>query len=245
MPLVTTSTLVDRAKAASDMRDNFVTPAQWMLWATQERYGLELFVARAGWAMNISNFDFTVTGAEAGVFPITSVPGIMAIVAVHEYTTTGVRQLKYQDAITFLHQLPGNTTNTRGHSIAFRALWTGDNVSMNLYPEPNTGESYRVTFLVHPKPLALSTTTGYDTSVTYPMGWEERIVLGMARRALIKEESETRAIDSEIQLWESRIEETCWSRVLSESPSVRNVDQNEYGWTDRLNYPPPMGWVWL
>lgn len=229
------------------MRDNFVTPAQWMYWASQERLALDLFLARSGWPLALSEFNITVTGSEAGVFSVNPTNGVMAIVAVHQYDSRGVRLLRLKDSVSFLHQTVGNTSNPKGYSTTYRVLWTGDNLTLNLYPEPANAETYKVTYLAHPLRLTLdsSPSAGYANSVAYPMGWEERIVLGMARRALMKEESDTRAVDQEVALWESRIEEMAWNRVLSESPQVRNSDGVVYGWTDRYSLPPYSSWSWV
>lgn len=245
MPSVTTQELVDRARAASDMRDNFVTPTQWMYWASQERLSLDLFLARSGWMLATTSQDLTITGAEAGIFNINPSSGVMAIVSVHEYNSQGTRLVQYKDAINFLRQLPGNSTNPKGHAIFYRAQWSGDAITLNFYPEPNIAETYRVTYIAQPNRLALSAASGYDTSVTYPMGWEERVVLGMARRALIKEESDTQQIDSEIALWDARISEACWNRILGESPTIRNIDEATRTWMDRRIFPPVSHWAWL
>jgi hypothetical protein len=247
VPSTTVSKLVDRAKATADMRDNFVTPEQWTTWATQERLALDLFLARSGWTLPLSDFNITVTGSENGVYNVNPTGGVLAIVAVYEYNAAGrIRMLQHADSVGFLHQVPGASGTPKGSSILFRANWSGDNLTLNLYPEPTPGDTYRVTYIAHPKALVLSAPGAWEeTSVSYPMGWEERIVLGMARRALIKEESDTGAIDQEIALWESRIEEACWNRVLTSSPSIRNTDRMTYGWTDRLSLPPFSFWVWV
>src|SRR3954463_11423090 len=99
MPVVTTQELVERAQATADMRDNFVTPKQWMYWASQERLSLDLFLARSGWALPSVNLDITVTGAEGGAFAVAPSTGVMAIVCVHEVKSGRYRQLRYQDSI--------------------------------------------------------------------------------------------------------------------------------------------------
>jgi hypothetical protein len=245
MPVTTVTTLIDRAKAASDMRDNFVTPTQWQYWASQERLALDLFLARSGWSVPLTDFNLTITGSEGGAYSVNPTGGVMAIVAVYEYDSSGrIRLLQHQDSVSFLHAVPG--TNARGNSRYYRVQWSGDNLTLNLFPEPTAGETYRVVYLAHPKKLVIASPGSWEeTSVTYPMGWEERVVLGMARRALIKEESSTSAIDQEIMLWDQRIEEACWSRVLSSSPSVRNTDMTTYGWTDRYSLPPFGLWTWV
>jgi hypothetical protein len=247
MPTVTLQKLLDRAKATSDMRDNFVTPTQWVDWANQERQSLDLFLARSGWVDPL--VEGTTLTNSAGTYTLTlasGVPGIMAIIGIWETTANSVRRLAHEDAVSFYRQTVGNTTNPSGHAKYYRLIRSGDTVKFNFYPEPNlASETYVVAYLPLAQPLSLTAGTGLDTSVSYPMGWEERIVLGMARRALIKEESSTSAVDSEIKLWESRIEEACWSKNMSEVPAIRNVDRVEYGWVDRIDFPPPYTWSWL
>lgn len=247
MPTTTVSTLIDRARATADVRDNFVTPTQWVAWATQERLALDLFLARSGWTLPLSDFNITVTGSEAGSFSVNPTGGVMAIVCVYEYDAAGrIRMLRYEDAVTFLRRAPGYTGSPSGNSRCFRTQWSGDNLTLNMYPEPTSGETYRVVYIAHPKALVVSGASGWqEASISYPMGWEERIVLGMARRALIKEESSTQAVDSEIALWEQRIEEACWNRVLSEAPSIRNTDARNYGWSERLSIPDYGHWIWV
>lgn len=247
MPSVTTQELVARAQAASDMRDDFVTPTQWMYWASQENLSLNLFLARSGWTLPTADFDLVITGNEGGVYPINPTSNVMAVVCVHEMISNGFRRVRFQDAISFMRQPPGATGGAKGHARFCRFQWSGDTITMNLYPEGNVGETYRVTYLPHPNRLTLdaSPASGFANTVAYPMGWEERVVLGMARRALMKEESDTRAVDQETQTWDRRIEEACWNRMLGESPVVRNVDNETYGWSDRIIWPPyPNSWFW-
>jgi hypothetical protein len=246
MPTVTVSTLINRAKAIADIRDNFVTPTQWTTWASQERLALDLFLARSGWTLPLSDFNITVTGSEGGAYSVNPTGGVMTILCVYEYDSSGrMRMLQHEDAVTFLRRTPNYSGAPSGDARTFRTLWSGDNLTLNMYPQPAAGETYRVVYIPHPKGLVLSSPGAWEeTSVSYPMGWEERIVLGMARRALIKEESSTSAVDSEIVMCESRMEEACWNRVLASSPAVRNTDQLNYGWTDRFSLPPYGLWIW-
>src|SRR3954466_2087495 len=104
MPTITTAELVERATAAADMHDNFVTPKQWMYWASQERMALDLFIARSGWTQAFETLSLTVTGAEAGEFTLT--PAMMALVSLHQVGPQGgVRRLRQSDTANFLHQI--------------------------------------------------------------------------------------------------------------------------------------------
>lgn len=252
MPTVSITELVDRAKAAADMRDNFVTPTQWMYWANQERLALDLFLARSGWTLAYEEHDITVTGNEGGLYEINPTQGVLALVCLYQVDSAGrIRMLKNQDAVSFLRRQPGYSGSPSGNANYYRVQHGGANPTsvlfVNMYPEPSPGETYKALYVPAPKKLVYTVSdAGTEAaSFNYPMGWEERIVLGMARRALIKEESDTRAIDQEIAVWDQRIEEACWSRVLSESPAVRNTDSLNYGWTDRYSIPPVTYWTWV
>jgi hypothetical protein len=244
MPAITTAELVERAKAAADMHDNFVTPRQWMYWASQERMALDLFIARHGWSLAFDTLTVTVTGSEDNTFELETDDdvGIMAIVAVHEVATEGVRRLLPADPASFIRAEARATGNSR----EYRVKRSGDTLILNLYPEPSSGETYLVTYVPHTQRLTLDAApaAGYENEVSYPMGWEERIILGMARRALDKEEADSTAIQRQIAEMNQQIEELCWERVMSEAPTIQNSDAHRRGWYDRLTYPPAVNWWW-
>lgn len=243
MPTITTQTLINRARAISDMHDGFITDSEWMAWATQERLALDLFIARSGWTQNFSTLTITVTGSESGVFTLSS--PVLAIVSVHEKNAAGmVRPVEFNNVVDFYRQIDGSTQNT-GHPKYYRVKTSGDTVSINFWPTPVASYAFVVTYIPHPNTLDLIFGTNIDANVTYPMGWEERIVLGMAKRALIKEESDFSAIQRLIQEIESQIEELCFAKVLSDTPSIRNIDLERRGWTDRLLFPPWQQWAWI
>lgn len=240
----TTRELVLRAMAAGDMHDDPASAAQWMYWATQENLALSVTLARAGWTLNIKTQTITVTGSEAGRFELTSTP--LAVVAVHELRADGrVRSIEHNNAVDFLQQSVGGS-QPKGSPSEFRAYWDqdDDSVVLNFYPEPTTGMQILVSYIPHPLKLTLTDPApdGYALSVNYPLGFEERIVLGMARRALAKEESDTREIVGQIVECDSFIEQAVWDRVFSAHSSVRNVDSTTRGWTLNAMYPAPSLW---
>lgn len=243
MPAVTTAVLVARARAISDMHDNFVTPAEWMYWATQERLALDYLMARSGWVQNATEVSITATGA--GNYAIgTTIP--LAVLCVHESSTQGLRRLRYNNTVDFKRQATGSTL-VQGPAVEYSLkldLTSGGNLKINFFPEPTTG-TYVVSLIAANNPLALSSATGYDTAVVYPQGWEERIVLGMARRALVKEESDTSAVSNMIRDIDADIERAVWNMVTSEAPMVRNGDVQTYGWDRDIYYPPSVQWRWF
>jgi hypothetical protein len=234
----------------ADVHDNFVNDEEWLRWLNQEQYALRLFLARSGWSLPFDTVVATITAAgwtlaingaapaqvdlESGHYVITpTLADVMAVVSIHESGTAGLRRLRYNNAVDFLRQLNGSTLNT-GHATEYRLRMYGNEVWADFYPTPQVGETYLITLIHAPVPL---TTT--DQAIALPMGWEERIVLGMARRALIKEESDTREINGLIADMDSQIEQLCWSRVMSEAPTVRGTDPRV------IDFPTWQQWWWL
>jgi hypothetical protein len=172
----------------------------------------------------------------------------MAIIGVWEVNTSGMtRRLKRSDEISFLRQVPGSTNLPTGHSQEYRIFYSQgfNSLNLNFYPEPSVGETYMFSYIQAPLKLAVNIlTTDQEDYVTYPMGWEERIVLGMAKRALIREESDTTAIEREIAEIDRRIEEHIWDTQLAETAVIRNVDRETYGWNQKIIFPQPTYWWW-
>jgi hypothetical protein len=221
-----------------------------MYWATKENLALSIFLARSGWTQNVKTTTITVSGSEAGAFSLSVNP--LAIVAVHQVGTQNrVRRLKYNNAVDFLHQLPGSSAS-KGDPKEFRVLWDQDNDSytLNFFPEPTTGTQFVVSYIPHPLKLTLdnpvSDPTVYANQVIYPLGFEERVVLGMALSASAKENDgdPSPGILAQIKDCQSYIEEAVWDRVFA-GASVRNVDREERGWMSTLIYPPVIEWWFM
>lgn len=244
--LTTTQELVASAAALADVRDNFVTPNQWMVWATRGNWSLTHFAARHGWTQNAKTLTVTVTGSEAGAFPLSGISPL-TIIAVHQVRDSRTRLLDLNNLVDFLRQSPGATL-AKGDPTEYRVLRDDDNdrFVLGFYPEPDAGSVFLVTYVPEPPRLTLDAipATGYANSISHPMGWDEYVSLYMAKRALIKEESDTGAVDAEFSRAQGEIEETVWNRVASESPTVRNVDGNRRGWDSELILPPPARWFW-
>lgn len=227
------------------MHDLFVKPSTWMNWFNLEHQALYIMCARGGWVLrNIDFNSFTApTDLVAGAFAI---PGeLLALVGVWETDTAGrFRRLKYTNGLDGLHQFPGATAIT-GQP---REFWLSDfsgstteATSIFPYPTPTSGTFISVG-LNGPTP----TQTVLDT-FTLPLGIEELIVLKMARRALIKEESNTDGVDKLIQIEAQKVEEYIWNRNLANTPKIRNTDATErgWGWAASLQYPSADEWAWL
>lgn len=249
---VTGQSLVDRAMAISDMHDNFVSPTEWLAWLNQEQRTLRLFLARSGWALPFDTTTATITAAGwslvtdgAAAVPVSrsaaghhvftpTLADVMAVVCVHESQSGRLFRLSYKDSVNFLRQTIQGTVS-QGHATDFRMRMYGNEIHMDFYPTPLATEIYLITYLSAPVPL-----TALTQAVALPMGWEERLVLGMARRAIIKEESDPSKIEQLLAEMDREIEELCWSRNMSEAPVVRNIDIDT-----QITIPNWQHWFWL
>lgn len=237
MPAFTVQEIVDRAAAIADMDGNFVSPAQWLAWYNAESRALEFFIARSGWVHNTASSVDSSSGYEISI-PEANRP--MALIGVYEVRDGRYRPLKFQNTVDFTRQSYGAPATTGdAHFYSVESSPTQDKLTIYLFPLPSSG-TYRVLYLAGREPV-----DDLTDSVNWPLGWEERIVLGMARRALIKEESDSRVIEKLMAEQDAIIEEFCWNRVLAESPRLRNVDSRDRGWSEDLIFGPYESWYWL
>lgn len=235
MPAFTVQQLIDRAAAIADMHDSFVTPAQWLAWYNTEARALELFIARSGWVTNLAS---SVDAGASYTATITGAP--LAILGVYEVRDGRYRPLKLQNQVDFTRQNVAAATDTGdAHWYAIVTSNSTDDTVVHFYPQPTTG-TYRVLYLAGRTPA-----TAVTDSATWSLGWEERIVLGMARRALIKEESDPRKVEQLMGEQDAVIEEFCWNRSLGSVPQVRNVDRVARGWSDEMSFGTYESWYWL
>jgi hypothetical protein len=233
MPAFTVQTLIDRAAAIADMHDGFVTPTQWIAWLNTESRALELFVARSGW------IEPQASTVDAASFIIT-IPSPLAILGVYEVRDNRYRPLRYKPQVDFTQQLyssPGDTGTASSYTIMSNTA--DDNLTVHMSPKPTSG-TYRALYLAGATPV-----TALTDSVRWPLGFEERLVLGMAHKALVRENSDTSQVEKLIGVQDQTIEEFCWSRQLAEAPIVRNSDRNQRGWSDYMIYGPYESWLWL
>lgn len=239
--LSTVQSLIDRAKAAADMHDDFVTESQWLAWVNVEHRAFLYFLARSGYILRVASTDIVANGQ--GEYVLVDEP--LAIIGVWEQTSDGrMRPLRYNNLIEGTRQMGDGAGPDRGAAKEFVVTWEGEDdpsaaFRVNFWPEPDSG-TYVVKLISAPVTLTIG------SSVNYPGGWEERIVLRLARRAILKEEGDVRGIDTEIAIVESWVQEAVWNQNLSQAPTVRNVDKLERGWVSQPTWLPPVReWVFV
>lgn len=235
MPSYDVTELIERARSASDMRDNFVTQTEWLRWLNVEHRMLTLALTRLGYTRDITTQTHAADGT--GTFAVTD-DELMAVVGLYEAIDGRSRWLKYEPYIKGTLALDTQA----GQATHYAVEQTGDAMTVSLYPQPASG-TYRLLYYPSPDTLVLETpAAGEDDAVWFPMGFEERLVLGLARRALAKEGSNTSELGRQIREIDAHIEAAASSRQLS-GAVVRNMDKVERGWG--VDVPGPEAWVWL
>ena len=245
MPTFTVQNIVDRAAAIADMHDTFVQPFQWLAWFNVERRALEIFKARHSGGAALQNLQsISVTGVDKVSLTSSGVGELMALVGVWENVSGRLRPLRIVNWIDHHWQDEAGPYTGKAQFVRVEDANTdGIEVATQLrfYPRDPTGQ-YLIYYVKAP-----AAATALTDIFSQPLGLEERIVLGMARRALIKEESDTSAIDKLIAEQDRLVEEYCWNRSFAQGNSVRNVDRVQRGWIDLDGFVPPGPdfWMWI
>lgn len=225
MATFTGQQLVDRAAAVGDFEGSFVTPAQWLAWLNHRHVALQVRIARLGWVLEETTTPVAVTGAQS--YSLGAEP--LAVVGVYHVGPSGrLRRLRLVDPLVrarFSGEFP---TGDAREAYLFRS---GGNFNLAFYPVPTSG-TYQVVTIAHPAALG-----SLSATVSYPAGWEEWLVLSLARLARVKEETTTSDLDRLLAEVDREIERAVWTRQLASCPAVRNVDDVE-----RPGLPPPGEW---
>lgn len=95
--------------------------------------------------------------------------------------------------------------------------------SIQLYPDPSSAQTYRHIYVPAPADLTLDTDTVDGVS-----GWEEFIVNDAARKCLMKEESDTSALEREIDRNLSRLDEARLNRYVADAPRIGDEDDRDF-----------------
>ncbi len=225
MPTVAVSELIERAKIAADMENsNFVSSSGWLYFVNSEYKNLYTRVARMGWPLKTTNIIVTSTGAYSY-----SIAEPAAIISVRRVGTDGsLTRVPIKSEISLKH----NTPLTGMPREVIISKGAADTIVLKFNPNPAIGTVFHVNTVAVPTQLISG--IGAGTTISLPLGWEERIVLGMARKALGKEETTNSVIERDIIEMDNVIENSAYSFLLAESGTV--TDMNEISQTD---------WFWI
>ncbi len=227
MAQIQVSTLLQRVEDAVDM-ENFVDQAVLLRWlnAIYPRFKSKLL--RMGWAAPIETINLSTGSGSYGL-------EVLAVVGVYMKDGSSYRKLRpiYHDS------KPSTETGTPE---AFRVTFLeGAAFRIDLFPEPAPGTFDSQTFLMDyvaaHTPLAVTAGAGLATSLLMPNGWEEWLVLQLARKCLAREETINPAIENEFERVEKDIEQQIRDHVWA-SARIRNTDT---AYEDASN---PSDWIW-
>lgn len=232
MATTTVTEIIERAKSAADKTNsNHVTQIELLRWLNVENHKLATFIARAGYVLQQGREDITANGASE--YSITDPICILGVYQLEAGRYRRLRQSDFQDGAGRID------TVTTGDATVYRVYQNSSNqTTLEFYPKPSSG-TYQVFTVPQPATLTIS------SSVSYPMGWEEYLVLGLAKRMLAKEETINPALEREYDDIGRHIERAAWDRVLAGNQAVRNVDKVERGWTRLPQIPSREHWLWI
>lgn len=217
--------LIQRAAAYADMQDDFVKPKQWLQSANYWHKRLSVKIARLGYPINQVDVSITLNGSVDY-----SVPEPLAFVALFFVRSDG----SYKK-LERLNPVQRRTSNppTTGDPKYFHIRRVGNNCIFNFYPNPTSGTVVAAT-VPHPDTLTLA------SSVSYPLGFEEFIVVNMAIFALGKEETINPRLEATLQEVTAHIEDSVTSYMLSDGARIRDVNKDDINaWAD------PTSWIFF
>lgn len=230
MPAVAYTEMIERAKQIADMGDGFPSTATWLFFLNSELKKLWVRLMRSGYPPDVTFESITATGAAQ--YNITEPAAVMAV---YGYTTAGDYYnipLKQRWEQT---QLPLARTSTYPHEafIIPNHTTTGQ-IGITLTPAPTSGTFYLVCISKPNKIVSGTPAVGESNSVYLPFGWEERVVLGMARQALAKEETINPALEVIIRECDEQIDFHVNGYLVGQSNKAANV--NDYPPTPYTNW---------
>jgi hypothetical protein len=239
MPIFTIQTLIDRAKAQADMHDDFVSASTWLAWANVEAHYLDAIIDRSGLLYQETEMFISIPQPAGGENVGDSFRAIVAVYELEGGAFGRYRRLRNSN--------PWLRTRQRGHLEEdpvqdvgpAQEFYISGLGSLTLWPQPSSG-----VYVVIGIPVRTQFTLVSNT-VNYPFGWEELIVLRMARRALMKEESDCRQVERLMEETEQKVRDDCWNRIMGQGASVMNTDDVDYPGRDRRELPMVGDWTFL
>lgn len=248
--ITTTASILASARAYVDDEHaavaTWIPDATWLLWMNHEYRRAYRQAVMAGLVVPMYT-DETL------VYDSNDTPGYvlagkpMAIVGVWQGTAGSNAFRKLRAAQPSGGAFPMRS-EAEGTGMTWAAYAMGADVRLVLYPHPGAATDYTCRFVAEPSVLVTGTpAAGEASSVNLPLGLDDRIALGMARRALIKEGSFSGALDRLIAQTEQDLEFAAHNRITGEAPRVRS--SRKVLNADRSSLVPtsehPAEWYWL
>lgn len=216
--LFTYQELIDRARTYLDDDHNdtegWIKPERWLSLANVEYAQLYRKWVRMG-LVSPAPTDQTFTGTHT-----VNLTNVLAVVGVAEDLGSGSYRL-LTPAQSRGGQSPfmGFTSSSPG--CYWEAHGSADALTITLEPRPTSGNYFVRYISTVPYATALS------QSIDLPYGGDERLVLGIAMRAKLKESGRSVALEQLLQQAEQELNFAAFSK-LNDSPRVRKVRRPPY-----------------
>lgn len=233
MPAVAYTEMIERAKQIADMGDGFPNTATWLFFLNSELKKLWVRLMRSGYPPSVTFESITADGsAQYDIDEPAAVMAVYGVTSSGKYYNVPLKQQWEQ-----LESPLANTSTYPHAAFIVPNHTTVGEIGIILTPAPTSG-TFFVVCISKPKKI-VSGTPGTDesNSVYLPFGWEERIVLGMARQALTKEETVNPALEVLIRECDEQIDFHVNGYLVGQSNKVANV--NDYPQT------PYTDWVYI
>ena len=206
----TVAELIERAIDVTDEVDQHITEARWLRFASRGNEMLTALLPKLGyvWAESTS-VQTTVAGTSAY-----AIPDAVCVLAVHITLNGQLVPLEPADPLL------DRAGTERGTPCTWRMTQGAGSLNVSVFPPPDRALTLTVTYIAQPAPL-----TSTAATVNYPAGFDEWIVLHMARRALTRQGVSNRAINALQAEVEQFIRDQAWDRTVAAHQRVRNVDR--------------------
>lgn len=183
------SELIDRARLYVDDDHNdqsgWIKPARWLVLGQveyEQLYGRWVQMGLIG----PEPIDHTFTGPSATLANVLAIVGVAEVQGPDSY-----RILRDAQAAMGRKPIRGDHD---GPATSWEAYGTGEELTVRVHPSDTRGE-----YMVRYVPTTGRRTDNPNEFVELPYRADERLVLGMARRALVKESSQSSAINALIR----------------------------------------------
>jgi len=217
--------LIDRAKVAADMSDGFPSTAGWLYFLNAEYRKLWVRLIRSGYPPTISYESITTLRVTTFGGTQYSLTEPSAIIAVYGYRQMGETTQYYRIPIKRIWEQNKVRAGTYPRECYVGSDFANGNMYIRFFPDPPTGQTFFVVSIPKPdKVVSTIPVAGESNNVELPFGWEERIVYGMAQRALAKEETVNPAIERELAAVDEQIDTHISDYILQQSNTAVNVN---------------------
>ena len=232
MAATTYTEMIDRAKAAADMHDGFPNNTTWLYWLNAELRKLWVKIVRGGYPISLSRVVTNSTGASSYLItePM-AIIGIYELVGGDKYYKVPIKPSWAQYRIT---------TSAHPREVYVTPAVATGQVTLNFYPTPPSGSVFHTVVIAKPDKIVSGTpVAGESNSVNLPFGWEERVVLGMAQRALAAEETINPSVDKETLAVTEQIDFQIHDYILRQANTAESMSDAPY------EYPQYTDWYFV